>query len=109
MLCSGKVYYQLLARRDKSKVDDIILVRIEQVFPLDVVRIKDIIRKYNAKELLWVQEEPENMGAWTFILSQLRDVDISVIARNPSAATATGSSKRSVEQQNEIIDKVFKR
>ena len=109
VLCSGKVYYQLLARRDKSKVDDIILVRIEQVFPLDVVRIKDIIRKYNAKELLWVQEEPENMGAWTFILSQLRDVDISVIARNPSAATATGSSKRSVEQQNEIIDKVFKR
>ena len=56
----------------------------------------------------WVQEEPENMGAWSYILSELRAYNIEVIARIPSAATATGSSKTSALEQKEIIDKVFK-
>ena len=98
----------MLERREEVKSEKVALVRLEQIFPLDIERIKELIKKYNSKELLWAQEEPENMGAWTFILSQLRDLGINVISRSASAATASGSSKRSAAQQNEIIDKVFK-
>ena len=108
VFCSGKIYYELLDRREEEKTENVILVRLEQIFPLDIEGIKGLIKKYNAKEIIWAQEEPENMGAWTFILSQLRDLEINVISRSPSAATASGSSKRSAEQQKEIIDKVFK-
>ena len=108
VFCSGKIYYELLERREETKFEEVALVRLEQIFPLDIERIKELIKKYNSKELLWVQEEPENMGAWTFILSQLRDLGINVISRSASAATASGSSKRSAAQQNEIIEKVFK-
>ena len=108
MLCSGKIYYDLLDRRVQEKSEKVALVRLEQIFPLDIEGIKGLIKKYNAKELLWVQEEPQNMGAWTFMLSQLRDLGINVISRSASAATASGSSKRSAVQQKEIIDKVFK-
>ena len=109
VLCSGKIYYDLLDRRDKELVRNIAIVRIEQLYPFDKEGIKEIIKKYNAKTISWVQEEPENMGAWTFILSELRKFDVEIIARNASAATATGSSKKSFLQQEEIIDKVFKK
>ncbi|MBT6013905.1 MAG: 2-oxoglutarate dehydrogenase E1 component [Flavobacteriales bacterium] len=108
VLCSGKIYYELLDRREKEGTENVALVRLEQIYPLDIQGIIGLIEKYDAKELLWVQEEPENMGAWTFILSQLRDLGINVISRTASAATASGSSKRSASQQREIIDKVFK-
>ena len=68
-----------------------------------------MVAKYNAKEVIWAQEEPENMGAWTFILSELRSLEIDVIARESSAATATGSSKTSAVEHKELIDKVFKK
>ena len=109
VLCSGKIYYELLDRRAKEAVEDVALVRVEQLFPLDKQGIIVLIEKYNAKELVWVQEEPENMGAWTFILSELRTLGIDVIAREASAATATGSSKTSAAEQNELINKVFKK
>ena len=109
VLCSGKIYYELLDRRAKEAVEDVALVRVEQLFPLDKQGIIVLIEKYNAKELVWVQEEPENMGAWTFILSELRTLGIDVIAREASAATATVSSKTSAAEQNELINKVFKK
>ncbi len=109
VLCSGKIYYELLDRREKEAVEDLALVRVEQLFPLDKQGIIELVAKYNAKELVWVQEEPENMGAWTFILSELRTLGIDVIAREASAATATGSSKNSAAEQNELINKVFKK
>ena len=108
VFCSGKIYYELLAKREKNQSSNVALVRVEQLFPLDIKRINKLVDKYGAKEIIWVQEEPENMGAWTFILSQLRDLEINVISRSSSAATASGSSKRSAEQQNKIIDQVFK-
>ena len=103
VLCSGKIYYELLKRRDQEGTDNIALVRVEQLFPLDKEQIKTLVAKYNAKEVIWVQEEPENMGAWTFILSELRALGIDVIAREASAATATGSSKTSALEQKELI------
>ena len=109
VLCSGKIYYELLKRRDQEGVDTIALVRVEQLFPLDKEQIKTLVAKYNAKEVIWAQEEPENMGAWTFILSELRALGIDVIAREASAATATGSSKTSTLEQKELINKVFKK
>jgi len=108
IFCSGKIYYELDAKRKKDKIDNIVIVRIEQLFPLDKVSLIKLIEKYNTNKLLWVQEEPENMGAWGYILSELRAYNIDVIARSPSAATATGSSKISAIEQKEIIDKVFK-
>ncbi len=108
VLCSGKIYYELLERREQEQSNNIALVRIEQLFPLDIQGINKLADKYKAKEIIWVQEEPENMGAWTFMLTELRGLDIYVIARSPSAATASGSSKKSAVQQKEIIDKVFK-
>mgnify|MGYP005630153083 FL=1 len=109
VLCSGKIYYELLDRREKEAAENVALVRVEQLFPLDKQGIIELFEKYNAKELVWVQEEPENMGAWTFILSELRALGINVIAREASAATATGSSKTSAAEQNELINKVFKK
>ena len=109
VLCSGKIYYELLNKREKEGAEDVALVRVEQLFPLDKQGIKELIEKYKAKEVVWVQEEPENMGAWTFILSELRTLGIDVIAREASAATATGSSKTSAAEQNELINKVFKK
>jgi len=109
VLCSGKIFYELIERRDKEGIKNIAIARVEQLFPLDKKGIYKIIEKYNAKEVLWVQEEPENMGAWSFILSELRSSSIEVISRPSSAATASGSSKKSAAQQQEIIDKVFKK
>ncbi len=109
VLCSGKIFYELLARREKDKVNNIALIRIEQLFPFNKRHIYNIIKKYNTQKIIWVQEEPKNMGAWTFILSELRGLDLEVISRNPSAATASGSSKKSAVQQQEIIDEVFKK
>jgi 2-oxoglutarate dehydrogenase E1 component len=108
VLCSGKIYYELLDRREKEQSSKVALVRVEQLFPLDITGIANLVDEYSAEEIIWAQEEPENMGAWTFILSQLRDIEINVVSRSSSAATASGSSKRSAEQQNKIIDKIFK-
>ena len=109
VLCSGKIFYELFERREKEKSKNIALVRVEQLFPLDKQKIKKLIEKYKPKEVIWVQEEPQNMGAWTFILSELRIPNIDVISRESSAATATGSSKTSTAEQNELINRVFKK
>ena len=109
VLCTGKIFYDLLEKRERDSIKNIAIIRVEQLFPLDKEAIKRIINKYNAKQIFWVQEEPENMGAWNFILSELRGFEIEVISRPPSAATASGSSKKSVTQQQEVINKVFKK
>ncbi len=109
ILCSGKIYYELLEKREEIGVKSIAIVRLEQLFPLNKKGIEKSIKKYNAKQVFWVQEEPKNMGAWNFILSNLHEFNIQSITRAPSAATASGSSKKSAIQQKEIIDKVFKK
>ena len=84
------------------------LVRIEQLFPLDIKYINEIVEKYQPKEIIWVQEEPENMGAWRYILSHLKNLNIKLISRKSSPAPASGSSKSFADQQKIIIDSVFK-
>ncbi len=108
VLCSGKLYYELLQERTENNRNDVAIVRMEQLYPLPEKQIKTIIEKYNPEQLIWAQEEPENMGAWSHILRNLRPLPFEVVARSESAATASGSSKRSAKRQKIIIEQVFK-
>ena len=108
VFCSGKIYYELYKERSKYNNANLRLIRIEQLFPLDVKQINEIIEKYQPKEIIWVQEEPENMGAWRYILSHLKNLNIKLVSRKPSPAPASGSSKSFADQQKIIIDSIFK-
>ena len=110
VLCSGKIYYELLAKQEELKCENIALVRFEQLYPIQQNKIEEILAKYkNRKQLLWVQEEPENMGAWTFILRNFRETGIQVIAPVESGTPAPGSHKMFERNQNAVINKVFDR
>ena len=108
VLCSGKLYYELLQERKENNINDVAIVRLEQLYPLPKTQINTVIEKYNPEQLIWAQEEPENMGAWSHILRNLRYLPFEVVARSESAATASGSSKRSAKRQKTIIEQVFK-
>ncbi|MBJ09861.1 MAG: 2-oxoglutarate dehydrogenase E1 component [Flavobacteriales bacterium] len=108
VLCSGKLYYELLQEREENNRNDVAIVRMEQLYPLPTKQINTVIEKYNPEQLIWAQEEPENMGAWSHILRNLRYLPFEVVARTESAATASGSSKRSAKRQKIIIEQVFK-
>ncbi len=108
LLCTGKIYFDLLHEQRKSKRKDVAIIRIEQLFPFSFNQMIDIRRKYdrNAK-VLWVQEEPENMGAWTYILRKYRRNIHGGIFRAASASPATGFSKIHQKEQQEIVNKAF--
>jgi len=109
VFCSGKIYYDLLARKQKLSAKDIALVRLEQVFPFPKKQVEAILKKYKNNMLtLWVQEEPENMGAWYYIRNTLKDVEIIPVTRQPSGSPATGLHKLHEISQKEIIDRVFR-
>ena len=93
--------------KEKDKRKDVAIVRMEQLYPFPARQIDAILKKYDKAELFWVQEEPENMGAWTFILNRMRNTNIKLISRRESPSPATGSSKLHARQQQEIIDKTF--
>ena len=107
VLCSGKIYYEIDQKRKEIKNKNVAIIRVEQLFPLNTDFIDKLYKKYNKSEMYWVQEEPENMGAWSFILPKLRDYNIQLISRDESAATASGSTKDSQQKQQVIIDSVF--
>jgi 2-oxoglutarate dehydrogenase E1 component len=104
----GKIHYELAEHREKNAITDTALVRIEQLHPLPADQMRAVIKKYaKADRYLWVQEEPLNMGAWSYMAMHFNDVKWEVIARPASGAPATGSSKRSANQQIAIIEKAF--
>ena len=104
----GKIHYDLAAHREENNITDTALVRIEQIHPLPAEQMRSVIKKYaKAERYIWVQEEPLNMGAWSYIDMHFNDVKWEVIARPASGAPATGSSKRSANQQIAIIEKAF--
>ena len=117
VFCSGKVYFDLLDAREKLKKDDVVLFRIEQLYPFPAKSLVKEIKPYalNAK-FFWCQEEPKNMGAWfsvrdyiqwTLDTIKAKNSEISYIGRSPDASPATGYAKRHLAEQQEIIDKVF--
>ena len=108
VFCSGKFYYDLLVDKENKGINDIALVRLEQLFPLPEKQIEDLLRKYkDAKNIIWAQEEPENMGAWVHVLSRLRDIPFKLVSRSASGSPATGSSKLHAIRHQKVIDKVF--
>ncbi len=112
LLCSGKIYYELLQELEKSGRKDVALVRIEQLYPLNITLLGTILEKYaDAQEYYWVQEEPCNMGAWNFMFRQNLLLPgakkLEYIGREESAATSTGSYKKHLEEQESIIRKAI--
>lgn len=104
----GKVHYDLAEHREKNGITDTALVRLEQIHPLPVEQMRAVFKQYaQAERYIWVQEEPLNMGAWQYIAMNATDVKWEVIARPASGAPATGSSKRSANQQIAIIEQAF--
>jgi 2-oxoglutarate dehydrogenase E1 component len=108
VFCSGKVYYDLLERQEADKESGVAVVRIEQLYPFPQNQLDAIVAKYkNATELVWLQEEPENMGAWSFLLRTWTNAELKVIAREASASPATGSHKQHDKEQHSLVDKAF--
>jgi 2-oxoglutarate dehydrogenase E1 component len=113
IVCSGKVYYDLLAYRRESKIDDVAIVRLEQQYPFPHADFKSEIAKYaKAKEVVWCQEEPQNQGAWYRLRAYLRAdiLDSQVLAyagRSISASTAVGSASKHNAEQKQLIEDAF--
>ena len=108
VFCMGKFYYDLLAEREILEREDVALVRIEQLFPLHLEKIQRVIDRYpEVKEYIWAQEEPRNMGAWSFMLERLELVKLNVRSRKYYAVPAAGSSTRFKKRHKAVIDSVF--
>jgi 2-oxoglutarate dehydrogenase E1 component len=108
IFCTGKFYYDLLAEREELDRNDVALIRIEQLFPLHLDQLQQVIDKYpNVERYVWAQEEPRNMGAWSFILQRFNLVKLEVASRAYSSVPAPGSSTRDKRRQRGVIDDVF--
>ena len=95
-------------KRVKKNITNIVLIRVEQLYPFPLNQIGKIIEKYNCKNIFWVQEEPQNMGYWKFIHSELSKYNLKLISRKRSSSPSTGFFKAHTVEQNNLIDKVFK-
>lgn len=107
LFCTGKLYFELAERKQKDNRKDVALVRMEQVYPLPEKQLKELYKKYNKAVWFWVQEEPLNMGAASFLQMNLKSINYGVISRSASASTASGYSKVHAQEQAEIIDTAF--
>ncbi|HVJ50941.1 MAG TPA: 2-oxoglutarate dehydrogenase E1 component [Aliidongia sp.] len=115
VLCSGKIYYELLEQRKERKIDDVALIRIEQLYPFPSNALSKELERFPNAEIVWCQEEPKNMGAWNFVDRRIEAVLDGLggkrrpgyAGRPESAATATGSMKRHVKEQAELIDQAL--
>ncbi|WAC54879.1 multifunctional oxoglutarate decarboxylase/oxoglutarate dehydrogenase thiamine pyrophosphate-binding subunit/dihydrolipoyllysine-residue succinyltransferase subunit [Gordonia sp. SL306] len=114
LLVSGKLYYEIAARRDKEKRDDIAVVRIEQLYPVPHRRLRNTLEQYgNADDFVWVQEEPANQGPWPFLGLWLPEMLPDLLkglrraSRRPMSAPSSGSSKVHAVEQQEILDEAF--
>ncbi|MES2525818.1 MAG: 2-oxoglutarate dehydrogenase E1 component [Bdellovibrionota bacterium] len=107
LLCTGKVYYDLKARQQKDKRKDVAIVRLEQLYPMPEEQSWKLIEKYKSAEKVWVQEEPKNMGAFTFLRRYTQFDDFKLIARKSSASPATGYASVHAQEQLKIVNNAF--
>ncbi len=106
LMCSGKVYYDLLAHRDHVEGNHVAIARIEQLYPLRLESLRAVLDRYPDAEKVWVQEEPRNMGAWRFIDAELReslDLSLHYVGRDASATPAVASEKMHKQEQHRIL------
>ena len=104
----GKFYYDLIEDYENNKKDDIAFLRLEQLYPFPENQLKSIFKKYgNNSQFIWAQEEPENMGPWSYILRKWKFSNIICFSRNESGSPASGSPKVHEIRHQEIINKVM--
>jgi 2-oxoglutarate dehydrogenase E1 component len=111
ILCSGKVYYDLLKHRDSNKLSDVALVRIEQIYPLHDKKLAQTLKPYKkAKTFVWCQEESENMGAWSHLrtpLSKIIGAPIVYAGRDASSSPAVGALSLHRIEQRKLVEDAF--
>ena len=108
LLCSGKVFYDLQEKQEKDNRTDVAIVRVEQLHPFPVKKVQAELDKYSKAKVLWVQEEPENMGYWSFVIREFGwKVFDSLVARKKSASPATGFLKVHTVEQAELMERAF--
>ncbi len=108
IFCSGKIYYDLLERKVRDNITDVVIARVEQLYPVPQDKMIELSKKYPHAQVWWVQEEPENMGAWYFIHARFNEkLHIRGIARKNSASPATGFKKIHLEEQETILRRAF--
>jgi len=120
LLCSGKIYYDLINKRDELRRNDVAIIRLEQLYPFPLQRLTDILRRYpDSAELFWVQEEAENMGAWYFVEEQMQSIispggnsapikrQLRYVGRPAAASPASGAQKVHNDQQEALIKEAF--
>ena len=105
LLCTGKIYYDLLEKQQADQRDDVAIVRLEQLAPLPKTQLDAVLAKYNKAKLIWVQEEPENMGYWTYLLRL--GLNLPIISRKAAASPATGYPKIHTQEQADIVRRAF--
>jgi 2-oxoglutarate dehydrogenase E1 component len=108
LFCSGKIYFDLAERQLKDKREDVAIIRLEQLYPLPLKQLEELYKKYASAIWFWVQEEPLNMGAASFLVMNLKTINFGIISRQASAATATGYAKVHAAEQAELIETAFK-
>ncbi len=107
LVCSGKVYYDLLKRQEAEKRADVAIVRLEQIYPFPKTQFEALLKKYGKAKLAWVQEEPANMGAWGYLALNHGEYGWTRVSRPPAASPATGFPKKHEKEQQEIVDAAF--
>jgi 2-oxoglutarate dehydrogenase E1 component len=110
ILCQGKMYYDLLKARTDRQVRGAALVRVEQLYPFPADQLREILEHHQGTEVWWVQEEPENMGAWYYMERVMRDrlgVELKGVTREESASPATGSLTLHQQEQAELVERAF--
>src|SRR6478736_583965 len=105
VFCTGKIYYDLTEGQQKKKTKDVAIVRMEQLHPFPEKQLNTVLKKYKGAKLTWVQEEPANMGYWTYILRNMQGLDL--ISRKASASPATGYSKVHKAEQEKIVNQAL--
>tara|TARA_B100000214_G_scaffold330740_1_gene271333 strand:- start:218 stop:571 length:354 start_codon:yes stop_codon:yes gene_type:complete len=115
-MCSGKIYFDLIEAREKAENNEVVFIRIEQLYPFPVKHLGKVLKRYEKAKFYWCQEEPMNMGAWntaryyidrTLEIIQVKGEKVEYIGRNAAASPATGNLNKHLAEQKEILEKVL--
>ena len=115
VICSGKIYFDLIESREKTRNNKVVFIRIEQIYPFPLKTLANLVKRYPNAEFIWCQEEPKNMGAWNTVriyiersiaMTKIGQSKVKYVGRKASSSTATGNLNKHVAQQREILEKI---